>query len=321
MRSRAFLVMLVVAGIVSGCSGNDVLAPVTQPNSPTLISITVAGSLSLLSGQTSQMSATANYAKGTTQNITSQATWSSANPAVATVSATGLVTGVSAGIAEIRAAYQNVTGSLQMTVNKPTSFTLSGTVTETPPRTSTPVVGARVEILNGDNHGKYTLTDASGQYHLTNLVPGSFNVRASMSGYQNTTWPITVSSDQTLSFLLNPTPQQISETFAGSIGAGDPAGSCGSPCKTFAIAIHNTGALQATLSWGSAADAHLLLQLFDADANRVLAQSPLTPSDTSTSTSETVSVNITTAANYELRVVGWQITRATSFTVTTTHIN
>ncbi len=321
MRSGAVLAALVATAIISACSGDNLVTPVPPPNSPTLISVTLTGNLATLIGQTSQLAATANYAKGTTQDVTSQATWTSATPAIATVSSTGLVTAVTAGVAEIRATYQNVTGSLQITVNKPPTYTLTGTVTETAPHSTTPLNGARVEIIDGANQGKFSLTDSKGQYQITTVLAGSFNVRASLDGYDNTTKLITLNANTTLAFALNPTPRQITETFTGTISGGDPTGACGSPCKVFAIPIHNAGTVQAALTWTSTDDARLLLQLYSADANRVLAQSPLTPSDTSTSTRETISATVTVAGNYELRVVAWQIARITPFTVTTTHIN
>ncbi len=320
MKRGRFLVMLAVAILVSACSGDHPIAPI-PPGSPTLISVTVTGTLAILAGQTTQLSATANYAKGTTQDVTSQAAWTSVTPTIATVSSAGVVTGVAAGVAEIRATYQNVTGNLQVTVNRAPSYSLSGLVTETAPHTAKAVTGVRIEITDGANQGKFALTDSSGQYQITNLQAGSFNVRASLDGYDTTTKPVTVNTDSTLAFALNPTPRQITEAFSGTISGGDPTGTCGWPCKSFAIPIHNSGTVQAIVTWTTTDDARLLLQLYNADTNRVLAQSPLTPSDTSTSTRETISASLTSPGNYELRVVAWQIARITSFSIATTHIN
>ena len=48
---------------------------------------------------------------GSSQDVTQLATWTSSNPAVATVDATGLVTAVAAGSAAIQAAYSGLTDS------------------------------------------------------------------------------------------------------------------------------------------------------------------------------------------------------------------
>jgi uncharacterized protein YjdB len=62
-------------------------------------------------GSTSQFKATALMSDGTTQDVTNLAAWQSSNAADATVSTTGLVTGVADGFENISATYQNVTGS------------------------------------------------------------------------------------------------------------------------------------------------------------------------------------------------------------------
>jgi uncharacterized protein YjdB len=68
----------------------------------------------LAAGQTVQFSATGSYGHGThpssTKDVTSLVTWSSSSPAVATVSSTGLATGVAAGTTTITASMQGFTG-------------------------------------------------------------------------------------------------------------------------------------------------------------------------------------------------------------------
>ena len=58
-----------------------------------------------------QCAAVANRSDGSTQQVTSLAAWSSSNTAVATVDQSGLVRNRTTGQAEIRATYQNITGS------------------------------------------------------------------------------------------------------------------------------------------------------------------------------------------------------------------
>ncbi|HUK35475.1 MAG TPA: Ig-like domain-containing protein, partial [Vicinamibacterales bacterium] len=66
-------------------------------------------------GGTAQFTATAALSDTSSKPVTSDATWQSSNAAVATVNA-GMVTGVSAGDADITATYQNVTGKLHVTI-------------------------------------------------------------------------------------------------------------------------------------------------------------------------------------------------------------
>jgi uncharacterized protein YjdB len=68
-------------------------------------------------GETAQFTATATLSNGTTQDVTSQATWQSSNAAVATVTPTGIVRSVAAGEADISATYSSVSGSRQVRVS------------------------------------------------------------------------------------------------------------------------------------------------------------------------------------------------------------
>ena len=63
-----------------------------------------------------QCAATANSSDGSNQTVTQQATWTSSNTSVATVDNTGLVRHRFSGQAQIRAAYQGVTGSITLDI-------------------------------------------------------------------------------------------------------------------------------------------------------------------------------------------------------------
>ena len=84
---------------------------------PTVASVAVIGS-TVAVGQSSQLTAMAvlSASGAGTEDITSQATWRSANASIATVSASGIVTGVAHGATTITASYQGETGSAQITV-------------------------------------------------------------------------------------------------------------------------------------------------------------------------------------------------------------
>lgn len=79
--------------------------------------------MTLAGGFSQAASATAVYGDGTRIDVTDQAQWASTNAAVASVSATGLVTAHTAGIASISAAYGGATGNAAVTV---TSTALTG---------------------------------------------------------------------------------------------------------------------------------------------------------------------------------------------------
>jgi uncharacterized protein YjdB len=64
---------------------------------------------SLIVGETQQFKATGTISDGTVEDITSQVTWASSNPTIATISATGLATGVAPGKTTITATLSDVT--------------------------------------------------------------------------------------------------------------------------------------------------------------------------------------------------------------------
>lgn len=74
----------------------------------TLVSISISPGSALLSvGNTLQLTATGNYSNGTTQNLTSSATWTTSNSKAAKV-AGGLVTALANGSASITASYTGI---------------------------------------------------------------------------------------------------------------------------------------------------------------------------------------------------------------------
>src|SRR5580692_3790322 len=79
---------------------------------PTVVSIAVTpATASIAVGNTQQFTATATYSDKSTKDITSTATWASGTPAVASISAAGLATGVTGGTSAITAAFGGVTSS------------------------------------------------------------------------------------------------------------------------------------------------------------------------------------------------------------------
>jgi len=102
-----------VMASMSGVSGSGTVVV----NAPTLASITISPLVfTIASGQSKQLSAVGVYSDGTSHDVTSQVTWNALNASYATVSSSGLVTGVSAGSSTITAAIGSTTGSATATV-------------------------------------------------------------------------------------------------------------------------------------------------------------------------------------------------------------
>ena len=158
---------------------------------PTLTSITVAPANPTIStGATQQFTATGTYSDSSTQNITSQVTWTSSTSAVATINASGVGSGTSAGSTTIFASQSGVTGQTTLnvqtaplaittgnpmpngTVNAGYSMTLSANG-GTPPYTWSIVSGALPPGL--------TLNPTTGAISGTPNTTGNFSFTAQVS--------------------------------------------------------------------------------------------------------------------------------------------
>ena len=81
----AVLAVLVTVGVVGA------VVPESPPSTKVLLTITVAPTTaSIAAGDTQQFTATGHYSDGSTQDLTSSATWASTLTSVATVSSSGL---------------------------------------------------------------------------------------------------------------------------------------------------------------------------------------------------------------------------------------
>ncbi len=84
---------------------------------PTLQTITISPENSTISLGGLQFVALGIYSDGTTQNLTSTATWTSSDTGVATIVSGGVATGVAAGSTTITATSGTVSGATTLTVN------------------------------------------------------------------------------------------------------------------------------------------------------------------------------------------------------------
>jgi uncharacterized protein YjdB len=129
--TSAGLAKAVGAGVatITATSGGDSGTATMTVGSATLQSITVqTPQASFANGFQVQLQAIGNYSDGSTQNLTSQVTWTSLNTAVGVVSQAGVASGVTPGVFAAQATYNGLTASTTLTV---TSATLTS-ITITP---------------------------------------------------------------------------------------------------------------------------------------------------------------------------------------------
>ena len=126
---------------LSGVSGATTLTVTAA----TLQSIAVTSAqASFALGQSLPLTATGTYSDGTTQNLTTQVTWSSQTPTVGVVSSTGIATGVHAGSFNARATLGGITGSESLTVTNATLVSIAVTPNNT---IVVDLVGATVQFF------------------------------------------------------------------------------------------------------------------------------------------------------------------------------
>jgi uncharacterized protein YjdB len=137
-----------VTAMMDGLSAS---ATLTVPATPkTLASIAISpADPSLIAGSTQQFTATATYSDNSTADVTKTVSWTSSNPAVATISSTGLATAVAAGSVTIAASLDSIGGSAPLSVSAPARTLTSIALT---PGSATIAIGATQQFLATANY-------------------------------------------------------------------------------------------------------------------------------------------------------------------------
>ncbi len=93
---------------------------------PTMVSLSISPPSAVVAkGRTQQITVTANFSDGTTQDVTGSVAWSVSPATVATISQTGLVTAVATGAATISAISGSISASAVLTVSPPALASLA----------------------------------------------------------------------------------------------------------------------------------------------------------------------------------------------------
>ena len=148
-RKLGCVAALSILAFAGGCKGFFV--------NPTLSSLAVGPTATIQQSRTVQMSATGTYSDGSTKSPVSGVVWSSSDQTVATVSSSGLATGVSPGSATITGAVGSVSGQATLTVTianlssitiAPTTANITSGNTQQYSATGTTTSGKTVNITN-----------------------------------------------------------------------------------------------------------------------------------------------------------------------------
>ena len=181
------------ATITAMCEGKSASATINVSPRPVSAVIVSPGQVTIFAGQTVQLSAIVTDDRG--QVLTGHpVTFSSSNPQVATVSATGVVTGVAPGVTTITAISEGGTGTATVTISPEPVVAVDVT-----PSPATVMVGNAIQLsatpknVNGQPLTGRTVTWSSGAPALASvssvgvvmgLAPGNAIIIATVDGKQ-----------------------------------------------------------------------------------------------------------------------------------------
>lgn len=198
---RIALVMTAVLGIAA-CDGTPGSPTASGPLAPTVTSLTIGGNTSITGiGGTTQLTATARYSDGTTQEVTAEARWSSSNDDVVRVISPGLIRGERYGQGDVRVTYASgrgaASGNAQVRVTPVGAFLLTVSVSDHGYATD----AARVQVTSPAGMFSVT-TDLWGVVCLP--AAGDAVVQVEKAGFRTITRSLTVTSDQIIEVVLQP---------------------------------------------------------------------------------------------------------------------
>lgn len=106
--AKFFLTGALLAGASTAVAACDDDNTVDANSGKAISDLDIGGDITLDKGATQQMTATVEYADGSSANVTSSddLVWNIGNTGVATISKDGVVTGVSIGATTVKATYQ-----------------------------------------------------------------------------------------------------------------------------------------------------------------------------------------------------------------------
>jgi len=220
--SKAFnaCIFAIIFVMLSSCGGGGGSSSGTPaPATITSIAITpVAASVAI--GQIANLTATATYSDSTTADVTTQANWTIANPAIATIGAsTGIVTGVALGNTTVTA---SINGSI-VSPAVPVSVTatgISGTITISP-ASATVASGLPVTFTAIDNTGanvsgsvawlssNNTVATVNASGIATTRAQGLTYITASANGGTSNVATLTVSPPILTALSITPAPASV----------------------------------------------------------------------------------------------------------------
>jgi uncharacterized protein YjdB len=222
--------------------------------SKTLTGVGVSPSTaSIVAGSSQQLTATATYSDGSSSNITSTANWASGNTSLATINASGMVTGIAAGSVAVTASMNSLSGSATLTVTAVAKTLQSITVSPANPSisaganqqftaTATYSDNSTADVTStvSWNSGSSSVATIASAGLATAVASGSSTITASLNGVSGTAILTVTAAAKTLqSIAVSPANPSIS------------AGATQQFIATATYSDNSTANVTSTVSWSS----------------------------------------------------------------------
>lgn len=222
---------LCVAALAMACEPEKPASPIvpTTPLPPVPQAYTriflCCGANGMTIPATRQLQVRAVYPSGTIVDITPEVrSWSSSNPAVATISNTGMVQALTEGTTELRAEFQGLisdpwawTMRLPSRLGPPTPDEIIGRVQEITPVNVVDLSRATVTVAGGARDGFVTTADSSGEFRIWGLDAPGFDLLISKPGYETLRFNVNALGTDFGRIPMRPDASTISDVLSGDI--------------------------------------------------------------------------------------------------------
>jgi hypothetical protein len=259
--SAALATALWSCGGGAGSGSNPTPTTPTTPTSTTRI-LGLSGNLAfgnVTVGQSASLTLTITNSGNATLTVSGMAVTSGLGSVYASTFTSGTIPAGGSQVATIQfapAAATSYGGTLQVngdqtsgintipisgtgTTPTPSTFSISGTVTDGTSRN--PVPNATVQITSGTSAGKSAVTDSDGTYFLTGVSAGACTLSAAEPHYKTTTQQLSLAAGMRIDLVLQrttdptPTPQPPATTCCKVCTTGKP---CGDSCIDASYTCH-----------------------------------------------------------------------------------
>ena len=218
----ALLVALVLLSATGGCDKSP-----TSPSGGNVVQLSISGPDTVAPGAQAQYTVTVSPQNGA-RDGTVTASWTTSNPAVATIDQTGRVTGQGNGEVVIRAAFASTSSTKGIMVLPPGTFRVKGRIVDE--FTNQDVRSAEVRIRAASGLDMRMTTGAGGDFVFYG-VPSDAELEVTTSGYARYTEVLQLRENATLQIRLkrDPSLPQVAGAYTLTVTSGTCASVSGRP--------------------------------------------------------------------------------------------